>query len=417
MNTDDRRDAETRIASWLGASAPAPAPDVAARLLAHTVATPQRGGAHWAPWLLRAAGAAAAVGVAVAVGLGLSRLIGPPPQTGTPPPVVATPSLSPSSVEPSAPQPSAPQAGRIAFQANRANETSGIYLMDADGSNVVQLVDDPLMHETDPVWSPDGSLIAYLTMAADGSLQGGVFVVSPDGGEPQQVDANLAYGPPTWSPDGSMLALGGDGGAPSGISIWTRGTLRQLTTDGGTAPHWSPDGTHIAYNIAPPNDVAILDIGSGTTTRLTDDAANDSVGRWADGGARVVFASDRDTDGTKGSQRSWIVDVDGGEPELLGEPVEAFAFWPSPDGAWLAYGAPDGLHLSRAGGSDDRLVQAALPADQGPSWAADSSAMVFSSAGDAPRELWMLPVDAAEPVQLTDDPADDSAPSCEPATP
>lgn len=420
MNADDRRATETEVTSWLEASAPALEADVAARMVARTRAAGQRGAATWTPWLLRTVGAVAVVAAAVAVGLGLSRLIGPPPQTGTPPPALttATPSPSPAASEaPDASESAAPQQGRIAFQADRVNETSGIYLMDGDGSNVVQLVDDPAIYETDPVWSPDGSLIAYLAMAADGSAQGGVFVIDPDGGDPQQVTARLAYGPPTWSPDGSMLAIGGDGGAPSGISIWTRGTLRQLTTDGGTAPHWSPDGTRIAYNVSGPNDVAILDLASGTTTRLTDDAANDSVGRWTDDGARIVFVSDRGTDGTKGQQRSWVVDVGGGDPELLGEPVEAFASWPSPDGAWLAYGAADGLHVSRADGSDDRLVQPALPADLGPSWAADSSAIVFSSAGEEPRELWIMAIDAAAPAQLTDNVADDSAPSWEPSGP
>lgn len=421
MNADDRRATETELASWLEASAPALEADVAARMIARTRGTAQRGAASWTPWLLRTAGAAAAVAVAVAVGLGLSRLIGPPPQTGTPPPAVtsATPSASPAasdSPEASA-APAAPQPGRIAFQGNRANETSGIYLMDADGSNVVQLVDDPAIHETDPVWSPDGSLIAYLTMAADGSARGGVFVIDPDGGEPQGVAGGLAYGAPTWSPDGSMLALGGDGGAPSGISIWTPGELQQLTFDGGTAPHWSPDGTRIAYNVSGPNDVAVLDLRGGTTVRLTSDAANDTVGRWTDDGARIVFASDRGTGGTKGEQRSWVVDAAGGEPELLGDRFEAFAWWPSPDGVWLAYGAADGLHVSRADGSEDRLVQSGLPGDQGPSWAANSSAIVFSGTGEEPRELWMMAVDAAEPVRLTDDPADDSAPSWGPGTP
>lgn len=121
--------------------------------------------------------------------------------------------------------------------------------------------------------------------------------------------------------------------------------------------------------------------------------------------------SDRDTDLSRDSQRTWIVSADGGTPELLGEPVPAFAHWPSPDEAWLAYGADDWLHLSRADGSNDRLVYPSLPADQGPSWAADSTAFVFSSLTEAPREILIMRVDADAPAPLTDDPADDSAPN------
>jgi len=89
--------------------------------------------------------------------------------------------------------------------------------------------------------------------------------------------------------------------------------------------------------------------------------------------------------------------------------LPAFAHWPSPDEAWLAYGADDGLHLSRADGSNDRLVYPSLPADQGPSWAADRTAFVFSSLTEAPREILIMRVDADAPAPLTDDPADDSA--------
>jgi len=56
-------------------------------------------------------------------------------------------------------------------------------------------------------------------------------------------------------------------------------------------------------------------------------------------------------------------------------------------------------------------VYAAIPADQGPSWAADSSAFVFSSLTEAPREILVMRVDADAPEALTDGPADDSAPN------
>ena len=161
----------------------------------------------------------------------------------------------------------------------------------------------------------------------------------------------------------------------------------------------------------------MVDVVSGETRNLTDDAWNDSVARWTDDGTQLVFVSDRDTDQAAGSFRSWTVSADGGEPELVGDPVIGFAHWPSPDGAWLAYSAPDGsgLHLSRADGSQDRVVNPTAPADGGASWASDSSAFVFSNAGEAPRDIFVMRVDAQAPEQLTDDPADESAPSWGPS--
>jgi Tol biopolymer transport system component len=423
MNTEDRLAAERRVAAWLENSAPTPPAGLASRLLGTTATLPQRGRGFTDMFAIRMGGAAVVVATAAVVGLGLSQVIGPQEPTGTPPPISATPSVepttspspSPMSDAPSpSPSPVAQGPGRIAFQANRDNDTSGIYVMDEDGSNVAQVVDDPAFHELDPIWAPDGSLISYITMSADGTMQGGVFVVDPEGGEPVLVDDNYAYGPATWSPDGSMLAVAGDG-SERGIAVYhvSEGRLEVLTEDGGTAPHWSPDGSRIAYDVAPPNDIRIVEVATGETRNVTDDAWNDSVARWSADGERLVFVSDRDTDQSRDSQRTWVVDADGGEPELLGdEPVLAFAHWPSPDGEWLAYAAPGGgLRLSRADGSEDRQVHPDTPADRGASWAADSSGFVFSNAGEAPRELFLMRVDAEAPQRLTEDPADDSAPN------
>ena len=326
------------------------------------------------------------------------------------PPVPSDASAAPSPRPPASGPPVESVAGRIAFQANLANETSGIYVMDADGSNVVQLIDDPTVHELDPTWSPDGALIAYTTMSADGSLAGGVFVIDPDETEPILVDGAFAYAPPAWSPDGALLAVGGDG-SERGIGVYdiARNELERLTEDGGTAPHWAPDGGSIAYNVA--TDGRTVQVASGDVHEVTSDDWNDVVGHWTDDGARLVFVSDRDTDQAAGSRRSWIVDAAGGEPELFGDVLGAFARWPSPDGAWLAYASDDGLHLSRADGSEDRSISTTIPADQGPSWAPDSTAFVFSTATEEARDLFIMRVDGEAPEQLTFDPSDESAPS------
>lgn len=429
MNTEDRQAAERRVAAWLNDTAPMPPRDLADRMLIHTAELPQRTrGGIMDMFGMRALGVAAVVGSAVAIGLSLAQIIGPQTPVGTTPPTSASPSIeAPASSEPAATgppasseatsSPAAVEPGRIAFQANRENETSGIYVMNADGSNVVQLVDDPAVYEMSPIWSPDGSLIAYITMSADGTMQGGVFIIDAAGGEPVLVDDNYAYGPALWSPDGSMLIVGGDGAA-RGISVYhvSERRLEPLTDDGGTAPIWSPDGTRIAYDVAgePGRDIRVVDVASTEITDVTDDPWNDSVARWTDDGTRLIFSSDRETDQSADSFRTWIVDAGGGEPELLGDgQLLAFANWPSPDGEWLAYAAPDGsgLRLSRADGSEDRLVHPNVPADGGASWAADSSGFVFSNAGEAPRDVYVMRVDGEAPEQLTDDPADESAPN------
>ena len=57
-----------------------------------------------------------------------------------------------------------PDGGRIAFHANRNDQTYpgwlDIYVMNADGSSVTNLTDAE-GNDYRPVWSPDGSRIAF----------------------------------------------------------------------------------------------------------------------------------------------------------------------------------------------------------------------------------------------------------------
>ena len=63
-----------------------------------------------------------------------------------------------------------------------------IYLMNADGSGRKQLTQGDGPH-TNPVWSPDGKWIAYLSQATGADWQ--VWAMRADGREPRQ----LTFGP------------------------------------------------------------------------------------------------------------------------------------------------------------------------------------------------------------------------------
>jgi TolB protein len=79
-----------------------------------------------------------------------------------------------------------PDGSKIAF----ASDASGrfeIYVVETDGTALVQLTSSPAGERRDPAWSPDGARIAY-TVVTDAGQD--IHVMNADGSETRQ----LTYG-------------------------------------------------------------------------------------------------------------------------------------------------------------------------------------------------------------------------------
>lgn len=90
--------------------------------------------------------------------------------------------------------------GEIVYVVQPGTGPQPIHRSNVDGTNPVPLVE----RGDDPVFSPDGSRIAY-TASANGGRQ--VFVMNRDGSNPVAVTASATWNAssPAWSPDGSRI--------------------------------------------------------------------------------------------------------------------------------------------------------------------------------------------------------------------
>jgi tricorn protease len=117
------------------------------------------------------------------------------------------------------------------------------------------------------------------------------------------------------------------------------GEARQLTSGVGTetAPHFSPDGSTIAFTgeYDGNRDVYIVPAGGGVPKRLTFHPAEELVRGWTPDGAQVLFSSNGNSFRGSASQL-YTVSLTGGLPTQLPLPTGEEASF-APDGQHLAY--------------------------------------------------------------------------------
>ena len=101
-----------------------------------------------------------------------------------------------------------PDGERIAFVSSRDGNNE-IYVMNNDGSGVTRLTYTPEDDEFVPTWSPEGRYIVYQVSGRDFNP---LYVIHPDGtnqvriGEGALLNDTVDY---AWSPDGRYLAVSG----------------------------------------------------------------------------------------------------------------------------------------------------------------------------------------------------------------
>jgi Tol biopolymer transport system component len=196
------------------------------------------------------------------------------------------------------PQPS-PDGAQILFvNANYAEATGDIFLMDRNGANVVQLTTAPQLDDQ-PAWSPDGLRVAFRSYRA--GREGDIWVMNAAGGNLTNLTPDPLPGisderTPAWSPDGRRIAFASNQGG--NMDIWTMAAdgsdQLQLTVapEFETEPVWSPDGATIAFrrNHGADSDLYLVASTGGPATRLTLPGFQRAA-TWSPDGLRLVFVN------------------------------------------------------------------------------------------------------------------------------
>jgi Tol biopolymer transport system component len=262
-----------------------------------------------------------------------------------------------------------PDGSKIVFASDRAlngsdglNTTVNIWVMNSDGTNPQPLTQLTAGAGSEaPVFSPDGTKIAYASQRAlDGSnasAGGGlnVWIMNADGSgathltSQTKAQVNL----PVWSPDGTKIAFESQGAldgsdsnnAGSPFNVWIVNangsgakplTKYTAASAGADDPSWSPDGTKIYFDsngaldgsnsAGPANNIWSIAPDGTSVTAITKLTAN----RVADvgpvivspDGSKLFYESGQALDGsdaanTNGTFNIWIMNSDGSNPKPL----------------------------------------------------------------------------------------------------
>lgn len=143
-----------------------------------------------------------------------------------------------------------PDGGKLAFTSDRTGNWE-IFSMQADGTAVTNLTNSPNSYDADPAWSPDGTQIAFASNRV-GAFR--LFLMNADGSNARDL-LNVDQGGalyPAWSPDGKQILYGGrtETGMVQLFVVGTNGQGPIQISDGvgfKSFPAWSPDGRFIAY--------------------------------------------------------------------------------------------------------------------------------------------------------------------------
>ncbi|MBS1813310.1 MAG: PD40 domain-containing protein [Acidobacteria bacterium] len=210
-----------------------------------------------------------------------------------------------------------------------------------------------------PAMDRSGKRLAYTQSSALWSisgiaLRGNEHTLNP------VISSTLQDSAPSFSPDGTHFAF--QSWRSGQQEIWianSQGTeIHQLTHMSGSitgSPAWSPTSDRILFDSRPKDHshIFVIAASGGEAKQLTSGDFNDILPRWSANGRSVYFRSNR-----SGRWQIWKMNADGSSPQPV-TAGEAIIAAESPDGAWLYYARAEESGIWRMpvnGGAEEKVL-------------------------------------------------------------
>jgi len=245
---------------------------------------------------------------------------------------------------------------RVVYSAYPPKYTNtDLFAMLPDGTDPLQLTDTPEISERYPGLSPDGTHIAFVgrtQISRDGPRVYSLWIMNSDGSNRINVDQDpeLVYDRPLWSPDGKTLVYNtspADASAKGALSSWAiylydLAADRTNRLDTGLTfarqPTWTPDGKTLYFSALNPETGTLgiyqISLESLEVSRVYDEKNNEIQPMVSPDGSRLLFL---DYD----SRELYVLDLATGQVELIKTPSVldlGYAVW-SPDGESIYFEA------------------------------------------------------------------------------
>ncbi|MBN1963231.1 MAG: PD40 domain-containing protein [Anaerolineae bacterium] len=296
--------------------------------------------------------------------------------------------------------------GGVVMFLSRSTGRMELLLCDVRGGPIFSPLPGYTEQTLNPVWSPDGTRLAFEAEAL-------IYLYTPGAGVTGPVSATYPLSSTlVWSPDSAHLLFGANQQGDY-VLVWldlatseTRELVRQDSTEYNAA--WSPDGRHIAYRSE--HEVRVYDLATGGI--LTPPLAGDqSAPAWSPDGSQLALVLGQDL---------YLWDVAAGTMlPLVADGSAAYSPAWSPDGTQIAYESDrDGdwnvYALNVADGTTRRIAGTPDRDDRRPAWSPDGHWIAFESRQPTMQgnlDIYVLDVTTGDVRRLTDHPADDYRPS------